>query len=65
MLRISLVKILQPYLKAIVSANYKDSLQESNLPDEIKRAVIMWKGRFHENDYSYMKEYIENVVQEH
>jgi alanine dehydrogenase len=37
---------LKPYLKAIVSANYKDSLQESNLPDDIKRAVIMWKGRF-------------------
>lgn len=53
---------LQPYLKAIVSANYKDSLQESNLPDDIKRAVIMWKGKFTKK-YSYMKEYIENVVQ--
>jgi len=53
---------LQPFLKAIVSANYKDSLIDSNLPDEIKRAVIMWKGRFTKK-YSYMKEYIENVVQ--
>ena len=53
---------LQPFLKAIVSANYKDSLIDSNLPDEIKRAVIMWKGRFTKR-YSYMKEYIENVVQ--
>ena len=53
---------LKPYLKAIVSANYKDSLIDSNLPDEIKRAVIMWKGRFTKK-YSYMKEYIENVVQ--
>ena len=53
---------LQPYLKAIVSANYKESLQESNLPDDIKRAVIMWKGKFTKK-YSYMKEYIENIVQ--
>ncbi len=52
---------LQPYLKAIVSANYKDSLHDSNLPDEIKRAVIMWKGRFTKK-YSYMKKYIENIL---
>ena len=49
-----------PFIKDIVSANYKDSLQDSNLPDEIKRAVIIWKGRFTKR-YSYMKEYIENV----
>lgn len=49
-----------PFLKDIISANYKDSLQDSSLPDEIKRAVIMWKGRFTKR-YSYMKEYIENV----
>jgi alanine dehydrogenase len=51
---------LKPYLKAIVSANYKDGLQDSNLPDEIKRAVIMWKGKFTKK-YSYMKKYIENI----
>ena len=48
---------LKPFLKAIVSANYKDSLIDSNLPDEIKRAVIMWKGNFTKR-YSYMKEFI-------
>ncbi|HMN23328.1 MAG TPA: hypothetical protein PKE38_02450 [Ignavibacteriaceae bacterium] len=51
---------LFPFLKDIVSANYKDSLLESHLPEEIKRAVIMWKGRFTKR-YSYMKEYIENI----
>jgi len=51
---------LKPFLNAIVSANYKDTLHDSNLPDEIKRAVIMWKGRFTKR-YSYMKEYIENI----
>lgn len=51
---------LKPFLNAIVSANYKNSLHDSNLPDEIKRAVIMWKGRFTKR-YSYMKEYIENT----
>jgi alpha-aminoadipic semialdehyde synthase len=51
---------LSPFLKDIVSANYKESLQDSNLPDEIKRAVIMWKGKF-TKQYSYMKEYIENI----
>ncbi|MEO8232978.1 MAG: hypothetical protein ABI638_11890 [Ignavibacteriota bacterium] len=49
-----------PFLKDIASANYEDSIHDSGLPDEIKRAVVMWKGRFTKR-YSYMKEYIENV----
>lgn len=48
---------LKPFLKKIVQANYKGSLDESNLPDEIKRAVILWKGNFTPK-YSYMKKYI-------
>ncbi len=51
---------LKPFLKAIVSANYYGELIESNLPDEIKRAVILWKGNFVKK-YSYMKKYIENI----
>ena len=54
---------LSPFLKDIVSANYKDTLNDSNLPDEIKRAVIMWKGRFTKR-YSYMKAYIENLPEQ-
>ena len=51
---------LKPFLKPIVSANYNGELIESNLPDEIKRAVILWKGHFVKR-YSYMKEYIKNI----
>ena len=48
---------LKPFLKSIVSANYKNDLEQSNLPDEIKRAVIMWKGKFTPK-FSYMKKYL-------
>jgi alpha-aminoadipic semialdehyde synthase len=48
---------LVPFLKGIVSANYKNTFQESGLPDEIKRGAIMWKGEFTEN-YMYMKKYL-------
>jgi alpha-aminoadipic semialdehyde synthase len=51
---------LRPFLKQIVSARYDGELNESNLPDEIKRAVILWKGQFVKK-YSYMKEYIKNI----
>ncbi len=49
---------LSPFLKAIVKADYNNSLEESNLPDEIKRAVILWKGKFTKK-FSYMKEYLD------
>ncbi len=48
---------LQPFLQRIIKANYKGSLAESNLPEEIKRAVILWKGNF-TSKYSNMKKYI-------
>lgn len=51
---------LRPFLKSIVSARYDRELNESNLPDEIKRAVILWNGQFVKK-YSYMKEYIKNI----
>ena len=48
---------LQPFLQRIIKANYKGALSESNLPEEIKSAVILWKGNF-TSKYSYMKKYI-------
>jgi len=48
---------LKPFLKKMIKANYSGSLAESNLPEEIKRAVILWKGVFSPK-YSYMKKYI-------
>jgi alanine dehydrogenase len=49
---------LKPYLKSIVSADYKSSIEESNLAPEILRAAILWKGEFTE-EYKYMQEFIE------
>jgi len=48
---------LKPFLQKIVKANYKGSLDESNLPEEIKTAVILWKGNFTPK-YSNMKKFI-------
>ncbi len=50
-------KDLSSFLDVIISADYKNSLEKSGLPDEIKRAVIIWKGNF-TDDYFYMKNYI-------
>ena len=49
---------LKPFLKKIIKANYNGSFAESNLPEEIKRAVILWKGVFTPK-YSYMKKFID------
>ena len=49
---------LAPFYKNIVSADYKKSIDDSDLAPEIKRAVIMWKGKFTEK-FKYMKEFIE------
>lgn len=49
---------LSPFLKSIVKADYNHSLDESNLPEEIKRAVILWKGKFTKK-FSYMKKYLD------
>ena len=49
---------LFPFLEDIVKANYRGTLAESQLPDEIKRAIIMWQGKFTE-DYKYMNNFLE------
>lgn len=49
---------VSPFIKSIVSANYKENIRESNLPEEIKRAIILWKGKF-TSDFEYMMEFIE------
>ncbi len=46
---------LKPYLKKIVDANYRGSLSEAGLPDEIKKAVILWKGNFTHTVFLYEK----------
>ncbi len=50
---------LSPFLKNIVTANYKGTLEESGLVAEIKKAVILWQGKFTKN-FEYMNEFIQN-----
>jgi alanine dehydrogenase len=49
---------LAPFYNNIVSADYKKSIDDSELAPEIKRAVIMWKGEF-TKEFEYMKAFIE------
>jgi alanine dehydrogenase len=51
---------LNPFLKSIIFADYKNDFKHSNLPEEIKQAVILWKGQFTKK-YAYMKEYIKDL----
>lgn len=48
---------LSPYLKGIIDADYSGSLENSNLPPEIKKGVILWKGEF-TDEFFYMKRYV-------
>ena len=48
---------LNPFLMQIAEANYKGTLHDSNLPEEIKRAVILWRGEF-TDEFDYLKKYI-------
>ena len=48
---------LAPFLEDIVNADYRGSFADSQLPDEIKRAVIMWQGKFTE-DFKYMNQFL-------
>jgi len=47
---------LRPYIEHIINANYSESFEDINLPQEIKNAVILWNGEFTPN-YKYMEEY--------
>jgi len=49
---------LAPFYKNIVSSDYKKSMADSGLAPEIKKAVIMWKGKF-TGEFKYMKEFID------
>ncbi|NNG27760.1 MAG: hypothetical protein HKM87_09555, partial [Ignavibacteriaceae bacterium] len=51
-------KDLFPFLEDIVKADYNGTLADSQLPSEIKRAVIMWQGDFTE-DFNYMIKFLE------
>ena len=45
------------FASAIGHANFETRLEKSGLPDEIKRAIILWKGEF-TPEFSYMKKFL-------
>ncbi|MBN1330036.1 MAG: hypothetical protein JXA54_11235 [Candidatus Heimdallarchaeota archaeon] len=48
---------LLPFIPNIAKANFNDLFEKSGLDDEIKRAVILWRGKFTPN-YEYIDEYL-------
>jgi len=48
---------LEPFVPGIVNADYQKSFEEINLPPEIKRAVVVYKGEL-TPDYKYLNEFL-------
>lgn len=53
----SFASSLGPFAAAIAGANYGGTLEESGLPEEIKRSCIVWRGEL-TPDYSYIEEFL-------
>lgn len=55
---------LEPWLPAILHADYEaESVEQSGLPEELRRAVILWKGQF-SAAYAYMAEFLQTEAVE-
>ncbi len=52
---------LMPFVPGIVNADYDLPFAEINLPPEIKRAVIVYKGEL-TPDYEYLQEYLNQLT---
>ena len=52
-------KLLRPFIPGIIKADFSKSLEESGLPEEIKRAVIVYNGQLTPN-FQYLKEYLQS-----
>ncbi len=50
---------LRPFINKIMAADYELNFNDVNLPSEIKRAVIVYKGEL-APDYKYLKEFLPN-----
>lgn len=48
---------LMPFMERILNNDFSVSIDESDLPDEIKKAVIAHQGKLEEN-YRYLKKYL-------
>lgn len=49
---------LLPLVQGIVDADYSSNLEHSRLPDPIKKATIVFRGKF-TPDYEYMKDFLD------
>ncbi len=54
---IAFSEALFKYVKAITEADYKSTFEDLQLPNPIKRAMILHNGEFTPN-YKYIKEYL-------
>ena len=48
---------LMKFIPNIIKANFPEKFDECNLPDEVKKGVILYKGKLTE-EYRYLKKYI-------
>jgi len=48
---------LRPFVPGLLSADYKNTLDASGLPTEVKKAVIVYNGKL-TKDYDYLKHYL-------
>jgi alanine dehydrogenase len=48
---------LARFIPSIARENYKNAFEKSSLPEEIRKAVILWKGKFTPS-YLYMSQYL-------
>ena len=54
---ISFSTALKPFVPLIARADFSGALDDCDLPDSVKKAVILYQGRF-TPDYEYMKNFI-------
>ena len=47
----------RPFVLGLLSADYDSSLDDSGLPPEVKRAVIVYNGQL-TGDYEYLHRYL-------
>ncbi len=52
-------KQLSPFIPGIIKANFNKPLKQSGLPEEIKRAVIVYRGKL-TPDFRYLQEYLQS-----
>jgi len=55
-------RILMPYVPKIVAADYSASFEDCRLPPEIKRAVIVYRGKLTPS-YQYLEDYVDKEAE--